>query len=60
MGALVGWLGQLVKEDGKQVQAAIDELVKDGLIIVHKKRRTVSLNPHRARDIQLLLNAFNL
>jgi len=53
--SLVDWLGKLVKKDGKRVQASIDELIRDGLLLPHKKRRTVSLNPHRIREIEALL-----
>ncbi len=53
--SLVGWLGRQVRRDGKRVQAAIDELIREGLLIPHKKGRTVSLNPHRVRDIDALL-----
>lgn len=53
--SLVDWLGKLVKEDGKRVHAAIEELIREGLLLSHKKRRTVSLNPHRVREIDALL-----
>ena len=53
--SLVDWLGKLVKKDGKRVQASIDELIREGLLLPHKKRRTVSLNPHRIREIEALL-----
>ena len=53
--SLVDWLGKLVKKDGKRVQASIDELIRDGLLLPHKKGRTVSLNPHRIREIEALL-----
>ncbi|MBU1180551.1 hypothetical protein KJ885_06415 [Patescibacteria group bacterium] len=52
---LVYWLGKLVKDDGKRVHVAIDELVKEGLLLGPKKRRTVSLNPHRVHEIEALL-----
>jgi len=53
--SLVDWLGKLVKKDGKRVQASIDELIREGLLLPHKKRRTVSLNLHRIREIEALL-----
>ena len=53
--SLVAWLGRLVKKDGKRVQASIDELIREGLLLPHRKRRTVSLNPHRIREIEALL-----
>jgi len=56
--ALVSWLGRQVRKDGKKVQAAIDELIREGLLLPHKKRRTVSLNPHRIHDIDALLEGY--
>ncbi|MFH2109935.1 MAG: hypothetical protein ABIJ47_01605 [Candidatus Bathyarchaeota archaeon] len=53
--SLVDWLGKLVKEDGKKVHTAIEDLIREGLVIGHKKRRTISLNPHRVREIDSLL-----
>jgi hypothetical protein len=53
--SLVDWLGRLVKKDGKRVQASVDELIREGLLLPHKKGRTVSLNPHRIREIEALL-----
>lgn len=58
--SLVDWLGKLVKDDGKKVHAAIEDLIREGLLLSHKKRRTVSLNPHRVREIQSLFDRFNL
>jgi len=53
--ALVDWLGRLIKDNGKKARYAIDELMGDGLLISHKKRRTVSLNPHRSHDVEALI-----
>jgi hypothetical protein len=58
VGALVGWLGQLVKGDGRSVQAAVEELISEGLLLSHKKRRTVSLNPRRVREINALIEEY--
>ena len=56
--SLVDWLGRLVKKDGKRVQASVDELISEGLLLPHKKGRTVSLNPHRIREIEALLEEY--
>ena len=53
--SLVDWLGKLVKDDGKKVQTAIDQMAKEGLLLRHKKGRTISLNPRRAREVETLL-----
>jgi hypothetical protein len=52
---LVDWLGKLVKNDGKRVKASIDEMIREGLLLPHKKGRTVYLNPHRNSEIEALL-----
>ena len=52
---LVDWLGRLVKDNGKRVHMAIDVLIKEGFLLVHKKRRTVSLNPRKVHEIEALL-----
>lgn len=49
--ALVSWLGKKVKRNGKRVRKLIDDLVKGGYLLQHKKGRTVSLNPRRSREI---------
>jgi hypothetical protein len=56
--AFVDWLGKLVKDDGKRVRVAIDELVGEGILLSHKKRRTVSLNPHRSREVEALIEEY--
>ena len=53
--SLVDWLGKLVKDDGKRVRTAIDQMVKEGILISHKKGRAVSLNPRRIREIETLI-----
>ncbi len=49
---MVNWLGKKVKRDGKRVERAIKDLVKEGYLFAHKKGGTVSLNPARSREIQ--------
>ena len=55
-GSLIGWLGQLVKNNGRKVQAAIDELVKQGLLLYQKKRSVISLNPRTSSEINQLMH----
>jgi len=48
---LINWLGRKVKKNGKRVERAIKNLVKEGYLFAHKKGGTVSLNPARSREI---------
>jgi len=45
------WLGQVVKNNGKNVRMKIKELAKDGYLILHKGNTTVSLNPQAKQQI---------
>ena len=58
-GSLVAWLGQLVKDNGRKVRVAIDELVSIGLLISYKKGKTVSLNPRMSKEIVNMLHSMN-
>jgi DNA-binding MarR family transcriptional regulator len=44
-------LGKRIKRDGARVSRIVGGLVEDGFIVVHKRGRTVSLNPRRSREI---------
>jgi hypothetical protein len=48
---MVNWLGRKVKKNGKRVERMIKNLVKEDYLFVHKKGKTISLNPARSRDI---------
>lgn len=48
---LVRWLGKKVKKNGKRVMRAIKQLVNEGYILLHKKGKTISLNPAKTREI---------
>ncbi|HXG06328.1 MAG TPA: hypothetical protein VNI77_03270 [Nitrososphaera sp.] len=39
------WLGQVVKNNGKNVRKKVKELAQDGYLILHKGNTTASLNP---------------
>jgi len=45
------WLGQVVKNNGKNVRMKIKELAKDGYLILHKGNTTASLNPQAKQQI---------
>ena len=54
--AIEKWVGSQVKDDGKQVGKALDELVKDFLVLEHKKGKTISLNTRRKKDIMKIID----
>lgn len=48
---LVNWLAKRVKRNGKRVRRLIRTLVKDGYLLLHKRGKTVSLNPIVSKEI---------
>jgi len=48
---LIRWLSKKVERDGKRVRKCIKELIDKGYILLHKKGRTVSLNPSKSKEI---------
>jgi hypothetical protein len=48
---LVKWFAKKVKRNGKRVMACLKLLIKDGYLLMHKKGRTISLNPSKSREI---------
>lgn len=58
---LVNWLSKKIKKNGKRVQRAMKELVRDGYVLLHKRGKTISLNPARSREItEYISRAFKL
>lgn len=51
MNTVVNWLTNRIKRNGKRVRKIVDDLIKAGYLIQHKKGKTVSLNPGRKKDI---------
>jgi len=49
--SLVNWIGNQILRDGHEVRAAIDDMIKDGLLLPQKKGKTVSLNPTYIMEI---------
>ncbi|MEM3136347.1 MAG: hypothetical protein QXW37_06460 [Candidatus Nitrosotenuis sp.] len=45
------WLGQVVQNNGKNVRKNVDNLAKDGYLILWKRNTTASLNPRAKREI---------
>jgi hypothetical protein len=48
---LVKWFAKKVKRNGKRVMACLELLIKDGYLLMHKKGRTISLNPSKSTEI---------
>jgi hypothetical protein len=45
------WLGQVVKNNGKNVRKKVKELANEGYLILHKGNTTASLNPQAKKEI---------
>jgi len=52
---LVNWFSKKVKRDGKRVRRCLRDLVNEGYVLLHKRGKTVSLNPRRSIEIRELL-----
>ena len=52
---MVHWLGRKVKRNGKRVDRCIEDLAKEGYILLHKRGNTASLNPSRRQEIVALI-----
>jgi len=48
---LVNWISKGMKRNGKRARDSIKELVKGGYVLVWKRGKTISLNPHIAQEI---------
>jgi len=49
--SLVNWLSKKVKRIGRRVRKLIEDLVREGYILLHKGGKTISLNPALSREI---------
>lgn len=52
------WLGQVVKNNGKNVRKKVKDLAKNGYLILHKGNTTASLNPHAKRQIMEYIDMY--
>jgi hypothetical protein len=52
------WLGQVVKNNGKNVRKKIKELANDGYLILHKGNTTASLNPQARQQIMEYIDRY--
>ena len=48
---LINWFSRKVKRNGKRVRSCLRNLVRRDFLLVHKRGKTVSLNPFKRRDI---------
>lgn len=48
---MTNWLGQVVQNNGKNVRKKVDELAKEGFLILWKRNTTASLNPRTKHEI---------
>ena len=48
---LVNWFSKKIRRDGHRIRGCLRDLVNEGYILVHKKGKTVSLNPARTMEI---------
>jgi len=51
LNSIINWLGGQIKNNGRRVRVCIEELVKEGYVLLHKKGETISLNPARSKEI---------
>jgi len=47
----VNWFAKKVRKDGKRVKKRIKKLANKGYLLIHKKGKTLSLNPSMGKEI---------
>jgi hypothetical protein len=52
------WLGQVVKNNGKNVRKKVKELASEGYLILHKGNTTASLNPQAKKQIMEYIDRY--
>jgi hypothetical protein len=48
---LINWFSRKVKRNGKRVRSCLRNLARKDFLLVHKRGKTISLNPFKRRDI---------
>jgi predicted transcriptional regulator len=48
---LVNFLSRKIKRNSERVRNSMEQLVKRGYVLLHKKGKTISFNPIRGREI---------
>jgi hypothetical protein len=52
------WLGQVIKNNGKNVRRKIKDLANEGYLILHKGNTTASLNPQAKQQIMEYIDRY--
>lgn len=55
---MANWLGQVVKNDGKNVRKKVKDLSSEGYLLLHKGNSTASLNPQAKRQIMEYIDRY--
>jgi len=48
---LINWMSKQIRRNGRRVRRCVEELTKEGYILLHKRGEAISLNPTRSREI---------
>lgn len=56
LSTLVNWLAKRIEKNGRRIRNLIDQLIKEGYLISHKRGATISLNPARSGEIVGYIN----
>ena len=48
---LTSWFGRKLESNGKRSKKAVKELLKEELLLIHKRGETISLNPHKKEEV---------
>ncbi|MCR6691421.1 MAG: hypothetical protein MRT15_03445 [archaeon YNP-LCB-003-016] len=48
---LINWMSKQIIRDGRRVRRCVEDLTKEGYILLHKRGKAISLNPTRSREI---------
>jgi len=51
----INWFSKKIQKNGKVLRRCIKSLTKGGIILLHKKGNTISLNPAKAKEIRNLI-----
>ena len=55
---IIRWMSGKIKRNGRRIQRAVRQLVNEGYLILHKRGKTVSLNPTKSREIVEFIRKF--
>ena len=55
---IIRWMSGKIKRDGRRIRRAVRQLVNEGYLMLHKRGKTVSLNPTKSREIVEFIRKF--